>query len=203
MPKNVIFDLGNVILHFDWKEYLNSFTKDKTEQDFIEKYIYYSPEWYNGSLADLGYMTREDSIQAQMERSNHKNDELLLRFWNDFLNAYIINDKVMELIKKIKSQGYKIYLLSNLSEDAYEHLADHELFKILDGAIFSYKVHKIKPNDAIYHELETQYGIKFEESIFIDNNQDNVDTGNRLGLKSIKVNDNDYEDLANKISKYI
>lgn len=201
--KNVIFDIGNVILYFNWEEYINNFTNNTAEKEFIEKYCYYTPEWHDGALLDIGYLEREEAIKTQMDRSNHQNDELLVNFWNDFVSHYIIDDRVVSLIKNIKEKGYNVYLLSNFSKDVHEYFNDHDLFKVVDGYILSYQVHKIKPYDGIYYELRDKYNIDFNESIFIDNNQDNVDNGNKLGLKSIKVNDNDYDDLLNKISKYV
>lgn len=203
MIKNIIFDIGNVILYFDWDSFINKFTNNIDEKEFIEKYIYYTPEWHDEALLDIGYLEREEAIKIQMERSNHQNDELLLRFWNSFLDEYKINEDVINLMKKLKENGYKLYLLSNFSKDVHEHFINHDLFKIIDGAILSYQVHKIKPDVSIYHELEKTYNIKFNESIFIDNNQDNVNKGNELGLKSIKVNDNDYCDLIEKLENII
>lgn len=202
MIKNVIFDIGNVILYFDINEYLKKFTDSEEEREYLRKNVYKTPEW-DGGLCDLGYMERSEAINIQLERTNHERDELILRFWGSFMNDYVFDERVIELIKSLKTKGYKLYILSNFSKDVHEHFIDHELFKIVDGAILSYQVHTIKPNDEIYHELEKQFNINFAESIFIDNNQDNVDKGNALGLKSIKVNNNDYEDLLNKIGEYI
>lgn len=203
MIKNLIFDIGNVIQYFNWEDYLNEFTKSEEEKEFIRKYIFNTPEWSGDALMCLGYITKEDAISNQMDRSNHLNDELLKRFWDNCLNAYTINEDVIDLMKNLKEKGYKLYLLSNYSKNDYDYFKDNDLFKIIDGSVLSYQVHKLKPYDEIYFELNKQYNIKFEESIFFDNVQKNCDTGNKLGLKSIKVNDNDYQDLLNKVNECI
>ena len=59
MIKNIIFDIGNVILNFNIKEVLQKFTSNKIEQKFILKNIINSPEWLGNALIDTGYISRE------------------------------------------------------------------------------------------------------------------------------------------------
>ena len=63
MIKNIIFDIGNVILNFNIKEVLQKFTSNKIEQKFILKNIINSPEWLGNALIDTGYISREDAIE--------------------------------------------------------------------------------------------------------------------------------------------
>ena len=58
MIKNIIFDIGNVILNFNIKEVLQKFTSNKIEQKFILKNIINSPEWLGNALIDTGYISR-------------------------------------------------------------------------------------------------------------------------------------------------
>ena len=62
MVKNVIFDIGNVILNFDLNYILPKFTKNSDEQNFIVDNIINSPEWLGYSLIDTGYITKENAI---------------------------------------------------------------------------------------------------------------------------------------------
>lgn len=59
MIKNIIFDIGNVILNFNIKEVLQKFTSNKIEQKFILKNIINSPEWLGNALIDTGYISRD------------------------------------------------------------------------------------------------------------------------------------------------
>lgn len=61
MIKNIIFDIGNVILNFNIKEVLQKFTSNKVEQKFILKNIINSPEWLGNALIDTGYISRKES----------------------------------------------------------------------------------------------------------------------------------------------
>ena len=56
MIKNIIFDIGNVILNFNINEVLQKFTSNEVEQEFILKNIINSPEWLGNALIDTGYI---------------------------------------------------------------------------------------------------------------------------------------------------
>ena len=83
MIKNVIFDIGNVILNFDYKKVLERFTNNEDEQDFIMNNIIKSPEWLGYGLIDTGFITRENAIKMVQDRTNHMNDELVENFWKN------------------------------------------------------------------------------------------------------------------------
>ena len=63
MIKNIIFDIGNVILNFNLLNVLSSFTENKDEQKFIFDNIINSPEWLGHALIDTGYIKKEDAIE--------------------------------------------------------------------------------------------------------------------------------------------
>ena len=71
MIKNIIFDIGNVILNFNIKEVLQKFTSNKIEQKFILKNIINSPEWLGNALIDTGYISREDAIEVVYENFSY------------------------------------------------------------------------------------------------------------------------------------
>ena len=62
MIKNIVFDIGNVILNFNLEDVLPKFTDNKSEQQFIIDNIINSPEWLGNSLIDTGYISKEEAI---------------------------------------------------------------------------------------------------------------------------------------------
>ena len=111
MIKNIIFDIGNVILNFNINEVLQKFTSNEVEQEFILKNIINSPEWLGNALIDTGYISRENAIEIVKDRTNHCNDKLIVDFWKNYNDFAKVNTKVLNLIKKLKDNNYKIYLL--------------------------------------------------------------------------------------------
>lgn len=203
MIKNLVFDIGNVILNFDIKDVLNKYTSDKEEQQFILENIINSPEWLGYGLIDTGYISREDAIELVKDRTNHEKDELIENFWNTYNDYAKIDDRVLNLIIKLKEKKYNIYLLSNINPYTHEFISKSKLLDLVDGYVFSYQEHMVKPYVGIYNVLINRYSLLPEQTLFIDDNQKNIDMGNNLGIISKKVEPDNYqsiEDLINKMN---
>ena len=73
---------------------------------------------------------------------------------------------------------------------------------LFDGLVLSYKVHLLKPYESIYKYLLEQYNLNPEESLFIDDREDNMKTANKLGIKGRKVEPNNAEDVKRVLKEY-
>lgn len=202
MIKNIIFDIGNVILNFDITKVLPKFTNNKDEQNFIIDNIINSPEWLKYGLIDTGYISKEQAIEIVCDRTNHINDKLVNYFWNHYNDYSYIDSKVVEIIKSLKNNGYNIYLLSNINQHTYDVIKSNEIFDIIDGYVLSYQVHKIKPYKGIYKELIDKYNIDVKESLFIDDNLNNINTANELGILGNKIEPDNIESIINILNKF-
>lgn len=195
MIKNIIFDIGNVILNFDYLKVIANYTDNIKEQRFILDNIINSPEWLGYSLIDTGFITKEEAIQIVQDRTNHVNDNLIHDFWNSYNNYAFVDKNVLDLIKQLKKKDYKIYLLSNINEYTFNKVKDSNLFNIVDGYVLSYKVHQVKPYVSIYKTLINKYNLKVSECLFIDDNENNINTANMLGMSATLVKADNYEDI--------
>lgn len=195
MIKNIIFDIGNVILNFDYLKVIANYTDNIKEQRFILDNIINSPEWLGYSLIDTGFITKEEAIQIVQDRTNHVNDNLIHDFWNSYNNYAFVDKNVLDLIKQLKKKDYKIYLLSNINEYTFNKVKDSNLFNIVDGYVLSYKVHQVKPYVSIYKTLINKYNLKVSECLFIDDNENNINTANMLGMSAELVKADNYEDI--------
>ena len=201
MIKNIIFDIGNVILNFNINEVLRKFTNNINEQNFILENIINSPEWLGNALIDTGYISRENAIEIVKDRTNHTNDELINNFWCNYNNFAQVDERVLQLIQKLKDNTYKIYLLSNINPYTFEFVNKSGLFNLVDGYVLSYQEHKVKPYKAIYNVLLERYNLIPNECIFIDDNKKNIDTGNLMGIMSKKVEPDNYDSIMNVIKE--
>ena len=202
MIKNIIFDIGNVILNFNLEDVLQKFTNNKEEQNFILENIINSPEWLGNALIDTGYISRDEAIEIVKDRTNHCNDKIIDEFWNNYNDYAQIDERVLNLIKKLKNNNYKIYLLSNINPYTFECVNKSGLFNIVDGYALSYLEHKVKPYKAIYNVLLERYNLIPEECIFIDDNEKNIATGNSLGIISKKVEPDNYDSIINVVKEF-
>ena len=199
--KNIIFDFGGIILTVKMKEIVKKFTDSKEKQEFLLDNVVNSPEWIEYGLIDTGYITKEDFINLVNDRTNNIHKDLVEDFINNYINHVYIDDKIIELIKDLKKQGYKIYLLSNTQKYSYEKFIK-DIEYLFDGITLSFKEHLLKPYNAIYERLIDKYNLVPEESLFIDDREDNISTANKYGIKGRKVERNSIEDIKKVLKEY-
>ena len=77
------------------------------------------------------------------------------------------------------------------------------LFNIVDGYILSYIEHQVKPYKAIYKTLINRYSLLPTETLFIDDNQNNINTAQELGFVSKKVKPDSYESVFNSLKDFL
>ena len=103
-----------------------------------------------------------------------------------------------EYIKTLKKQGYKLYLLTNITEDSYNYINDLiNINSIFDGGIYSYQEHIIKPDKRIYNLLIDKYSLKKSETIFFDDKEKNIISAINQGISSYVFKS--IEDIKNNI----
>ena len=181
MYKNIIFDLGNVLLSFNPKDYL----KSKISEDRIDnvyKAIFQSEEWV---MLDRGTITEKDAINRIIERNNTYRDDINLAFkdWYDILRPI---EEAVEILTKLKNNGYNVYYLSNFHELAFKEVTTkNNFFELFDGGVVSYAEKLIKPEEEIYKLILKRYNLNPRETIFIDDTKSNVDGASKLGIKAI------------------
>ena len=183
MIKNIILDIGGIILD-DGKENLRKYLQvSKEETEKLYKIVYGS-KGFRQYL--LGYINLEECMNLVISENQEYKDyieKMLLK--SNLKDIVPIKSDVLQVIRKLKER-YKIYFLSNITKETYEYI--EEILNEFDGGIYSFKVHLCKPNPEIYKKLLYTYYLKKEESIFFDDRQRNVDIGNKIGIKSIKFN---------------
>ncbi len=188
-------------MNFNINEVLRKFTNNINEQNFILENIINPPEWLGNALIDTGYISRENAIEIVQDRTNHTNDELINNFWCNYNNFAQVDERVLQLIQKLKDNNYKIYLLSNINPYTFEFVNTSGLFNLVDGYVLSYKEHKVKPYKAIYNVLLERYNLIPNECLFIDDNKKNIDTGNLMRIISKKVEPDNYDSIINVIKE--
>ena len=202
MIKNIIFDIGNVITHFNEDEVLKSYSDDKNVQEFLRENVIYSPEWVQYGLIDLGYISLENMGNAICDRTNHVHDDLVMDLSMNHARFIEVQDKVLELIEKLRKNGYKVYILSNTNEVAMKRHDEKGLTNKVDGHVYSYEVHKLKPYIGIYKELLDKYNLNPSECIFLDDRKENIITACNLGIHGENVEANNYNSLIDSLKKY-
>ena len=185
MYKNVIFDIGGVMVDFNPKDFLlerfcNSVTEEK-----VYNLTFGSETW---KKLDAGLCTRYEGNQAMLEaaKAEHCVFEVqeVLENWVTILR---LRRRMVELVRRLKNHGYCVYYLSNSPEDTLDFLMKQGLEGVFDGGVASCEVHINKPDPRIYQELLNKYHLIASECIFIDDSRANVQTAFQLGMNSIQM----------------
>lgn len=189
MIKNIVLDIGGVLVDDSKQNLSRVLKKSMAEVSFLSKIC------YSGSFKDclLGKITMEEHKQMLMKKYPELQVEIdLILSKENFFNVLPVIKDTVEYVLSLKQLGYHIYFLSNLTEETYGYL--EEILNQFDGGISSFRVHLIKPDEKIYNRLIRQYDLNRKETIFFDDRVKNVEMGNRFGIKSF-VYKNKYDIL--------
>ncbi|MFQ6818789.1 MAG: HAD family hydrolase [Blautia sp.] len=186
MIKNVIFDVGRVLVAFDWEDYLKSFGFPEEEYNRIAKATFAGPVWPE---RDRGLYDEEEYIRQFTERAPEYAEDI--RKVIEGSTATIKPYPYAETwVKYLKKQGYRTYVLSNYSDYMLAGTRDRLTFlKDMDGIIFSCEVKELKPEPAIYKVLLDRYGLNPQECIFIDDTAENCEAARKLGIQAVCFRD--------------
>lgn len=182
MLKNIVFDLGNVLVKFDSNELIYCFFNERQEE---VKSFYFDSLW---NEYDQGLYSVEEMIEKGVKQfpELELNIKELMYHWTEFVIP--LKDNVA-YIKELKTLGYNVYILSNIPEDDTKYLRSCGVFDNIDGGVFSYEYKKIKPDPEIFHILLKKYDLKASECLFLDDRKDNVVAASNLGFETIEVKD--------------
>lgn len=182
MIKNVIFDIGNVLTDFRWAEFLADKGFSEEEIRRIAKASVLSPVWPE---LDRGVWSFEE-VMAGFVKNDPGMEEEFHRAYDDMTDIVTIRDYAIEWVKSLKKQGFSVYFLSNFSQKIEKECEKALVFrKEMDGGILSWKDKLIKPDPEIYKLCLTRFGLKPEESVFVDDTAVNVEAANKLGIYGI------------------
>lgn len=184
MIKNIIFDVGEVLLGYRWQYVFEQAGLSNEEANRIGQALFADELW---EMLDLGNMSHEE-VKKAYQKKFPKDAKAIDFFFNHADLMQIERPTVWERISRLKEKGYGIYLLSNYSEVLFQtHTKGASFLDVIDGAVISYQVHVTKPNPQIYRILMEKYDLKAEECLFFDDRKENTKAAEELGIKAVTV----------------
>ena len=201
MIKNIIFDLGNVIINYNQKKIINNFTEKEEEIKYIYDEIFHAPEW---TLMDLGDITNDEAIEIINKRNEFKYEKLTQEFLHEWNKKQHINRDIVEIAKILKNNGYNLFVLSNMANQTYEYFKNDEFFSLCTGIVISAHEHVKKPDEKVYRLLLDRYNLNAEECLFIDDDDSgkNYETANKIGIKGRRIMPNQAEDVKKLLLEF-
>jgi epoxide hydrolase-like predicted phosphatase len=182
MIKNIIFDLGNVLISFRPSEYFNRKNYPENIKDKILSDIFESEEWLQ---LDNGEITTQEVIDSIASKSTLTKAEIA-HIFNLRADLIFPLDQNANLLPELKKQGYKLYFLSNFPADLFEEVTKgYFFFKYFAGGVISADAKFSKPDSRIYKILLEKYSLNPEECLYIDDLEINVKAAEALGMKGL------------------
>lgn len=182
MIKNIVFDLGNVLVEFDSNKMISHFFNSRQQE---VKSFYFDSLW---NEYDQGLYTMDEMIEKGVKEFPELETNIvdLMHHWTQFVIPIWKN---IEYTKTLRNLGYNVYILSNIPEDDTMYLKNLHIFDHINGGVFSYQVKLIKPNPKIFETLLKSYSLNANECLFLDDRKENIESAKRMGFKTIEVSD--------------
>lgn len=183
--KNIIFDLGDVLLDWNPKYLYEKHFEDESEMNYFLTNIC-SHDWNREQDRGRSFAEAVQTLQQQFP-AYHEQIAMYDDCWDTMLRSDIPG--TVEILGQL-SKTYNIFGLTNWSAEkikvAYERF---DFFKQFHGIIVSGEEKLIKPDHRIYELLLDRFGIKAEESLFIDDNPANVEAAREIDIRAIQFLD--------------
>ena len=191
--KNIIFDLGRVILNLDFNSSINAFRKLGLKEDVLSKnQAFPAPCFYE---QEIGIITPEEFIHSVQKIIGNKNitDEQVEAAWSSMVLD--IPEHRVKMLQKL-GEKYNLYLFSNSNKIHIDrvHPEFEAKYKFTFPSLFvklfySHEIHERKPDLSSFKKVIQLSSVKPEETLFIDDLQVNIEGAKKAGLKTFWLKD--------------
>ena len=196
MIRNIVFDMGNVVVIFDPSYFLDrAEIHDPDDRMLVLNELFLSVEWAQMDAGVLTEQTAEPLIMKRFPERLHDKVRELLYTWafpRDMIPG------MEDLIRRLKEAGYGIYLLSNASVAQHEYWPKYPVSRMFDGKLISCDIKIVKPCHRIYEQFTEKFSLKPEECVFIDDVPANVAGAIACGWQGIVFHGSS-EELTEKL----
>jgi 2-haloacid dehalogenase len=181
-PKAIVFDLGKVLLDFDYGIAARRIAARCTvAPEEINRFIAQSPLLFR---YETGLMTKAQFFQEVCAHTGFSDGlEIFSGFFGDI---FFPIEPMIQLQTKLRAKGFPTYIFSNTNDLAIHHIRrNFPFFANFDGYIFSYEHRSMKPDAKLYEVVETQTGHRGADILYLDDRPENVAAGAARGWQVI------------------
>lgn len=188
MIDTVIFDIGNVLTEFRWNSWIRELLGSEETVRRVEAAMFAkSPRgisWWDE--LDLGEMS-DDEIMSGFIKNDPEAEDAIRMTYSRVGDCMFRCAYAVPWIESVKARGIRALYLSNYSA----HLIRSnpgvlDFLTVLDGGVFSFIARSLKPDQAIYARICSEYGLTPGNCVFIDDLERNIEGARRFGMKGIR-----------------
>ncbi len=187
MIDTVVFDIGQVLADFCWRDLFHELGYEGEKFDRIANATVLGPWWPE---SDRGVLTPQEIMRHFVEGAPEYKEEIEA--------IYVYAERLLKLrnytlpwIRDLKRRGYRVYIISNMPEVLYlkSEKSNFCFLEETDGAIISYKEKMVKPGREIYELLCTRFQIDPAKAVFIDDSEINIQGAKACGIYGLLFQD--------------
>jgi len=186
MVKNVIFDLGGVVIEWNPDRILASYYADPEMRAIMKTALFLHPDWLQ---LDRGTLNEADLLVRAAGRTGRPAAELsgLFAAVRESLHT---KSETVALLQKLSARGVPLYCLSNISSDIFAYLRErHSFWGVFRGIVISGDIQMIKPEREIFEFLLRRYGLEAAQTVFVDDSRPNIEAARELGIHPVWFKD--------------
>ena len=205
MIKNIIFDLGGVLLDIDLLYCMHQVEALGVDLKALETRGGPIPAGVKGAvlgeglvangvmhLYQVGGISTEEFLEGVRRHCRPGTTrEEVLKAWNTC--CIDVPQYRLDKIAQLRQQGYHIYMLSNTNDAHWQDIKTRclggqaNVDKYFDHVFLSQEMHMAKPNDDIFLKVLEDIGTKAEDCLFLDDSTANVEAAQKLGFHAVKA----------------
>lgn len=196
MIKNVVFDFGQVMVHFEPKYMVERYVRNTEDVALLETVIFDRLYW---DKLDDGTITDEEVMEGCYSRLPERLHSVAEKIYYNWIYNIPEIDGMRQLVREIKNRfGVRVFLLSNICTYFADHADEIPVLEEFEKCIFSAVCGRVKPDPAIFSYLCSECYIEAAETVFVDDNINNIKGSEAFGIKGYLF-DGDVE----KLKKYL
>lgn len=181
MIKNVVFDFGQVLVHFEPSYMVGKYVQETEDKQLLEDVLFDRLYW---DRLDEGTITDEEVLAACQKRIPQRLWAVAEKIYYNWIYNIPEIDGMSELIRWVRDDyGKRVFLLSNISKYFADHEGEIPVLKHFERKIFSARCGKVKPNREIFEHLCKECDILPNETLFVDDSEKNIKGAQNYGIK--------------------
>ena len=196
MIKNIVFDFGQVIVHYEPEYMVSKYVSDKDDIALLSEVVFDRLYW---DKLDMGTIEDDEVLEACRTRLPDRLWDVAEKIYYNWIYNIPEFDGMAELIAHLKDRyGVRVLLLSNISKYFAAHSHEIPIIAEFEGCVFSSLIGITKPNPKIFSHLCKKFKIKPQETVFIDDNASNIEASIEFGLNGYQ-----FDGDVGKLKEYL
>lgn len=197
MIKNLVFDLGNVLVEFKPQDYLKRLGFQENDIKQLTQLIFKDKRW---TEFDRGTLKIEDYVAALKSENPHYAEDFDTIFSDNWPRKFLTQKTESIAFLKSASRHYNIYVLSNVSEYVLDYIKTLDFWGNIQAGTYSYQIGSCKPESKIYQRFLQDNNLNPRECLFLDDLPQNIIAAQAHNMNGIVFKDN-LPDVINYLKK--